>query len=106
LLKSGSRRLLSETTALEADSEKSLLASTLNRLREKGLDTFAVELSTDEALRSGIRVVKAIIPGLQPISFNYRARYLGHPRLYEAPAQMGYESHKEEDLNHLPQPFA
>jgi ribosomal protein S12 methylthiotransferase accessory factor len=106
LLKSGSRRLLSEIPALEADSEKALLASTLNRLREKGLDTFAVELSTDEALRSGFRVVKAIIPGLQPISFNHRARYLGHPRLYEAPAQMGYESHAEEDLNSLPQPFA
>ncbi len=106
LLKSGSRRLLSAIPALEADSEKALLASTLNRLREKGFDTFAVELSADEALRSGFRVVKAIIPGLQPISFNYRARYLGHPRLYEAPAQMGYESHAEEDLNHLPQPFA
>ncbi len=106
LLKSGSRRMLSEIPALEADSEKSLLALILNRLREKGLDTFAVELTTDEALRSGFRVVKAIIPGLQPISFNYRARYLGHPRLYEAPALMGYESHAEEDLNHMPQPFA
>jgi ribosomal protein S12 methylthiotransferase accessory factor len=106
LLKSGSRRRLSEIPALEADSEKSLLALTLNRLREKGFDTFAVELSADEALRSGIRVVKAIIPGLQPLSFNYRARYLGHPRLYEAPTQMGYKSHAEEDLNHLPQPFA
>src|SRR5882672_1519921 len=106
LLKSGSRRRLSEIPTLEADSEKALLASTLNRLREKGLDAFAVELSADEALRSGFRVVKAIIPGLQPISFNYRARYLGHPRLYEAPARMGYESHAEEHLNHLPQPFA
>jgi ribosomal protein S12 methylthiotransferase accessory factor len=106
LLKSGSRRLLSEIPALEAGSEKALLASTLDGLREKGLDTFAIELSTDEALRSGFRVVKAIIPGLQPISFNHRARYLGHPRLYEAPVQMGYKSHAEEDLNHLPQPFA
>jgi ribosomal protein S12 methylthiotransferase accessory factor len=106
LLKSGSRRLLSEIPALEADSEKALLALTLNRLREKGLETFAVELSTDEALRCGFRVVKAIIPGLQPISFNHRARYLGHPRLYEAPVQMGYKSHAEEGLNHLPQPFA
>jgi len=105
-LKSGSRRLLSEIPALEADGEKALLTSTLNRLREKGLDAFAVELSADEALRSGFRVVKAIIPGLQPVSFNYRARYLGHPRLYKAPAQMGYESHAEEHLNHLPQPFA
>ena len=106
LLKSSSRRLLSEIPALEADSEKSLLALTLNRLREKGLDTFAVELSTDEALRAGFRVVKAIIPGLQPLSFNYRARYLGHPRLYEAPVYMGYASHAEADLNPLPQPFA
>ena len=106
LLKSGARRLLSKIPAFEAASEKALLASTLNWLGEKGLDTFAVELSTDEALRSGFRVVKAIIPGLQPISFAHRARYLGHPRLYEAPVQMGYESLAEEDLNHLPQPFA
>jgi len=51
-------------------------------------------------------VVRVIIPGLQPLSFHYRARYLGHPRLYEAPALMGYPVLREEDLNGWPQPFA
>jgi ribosomal protein S12 methylthiotransferase accessory factor len=47
-----------------------------------------------------------VIPGLQPVGFDYRARYLGHQRLYDAPKQMGYPVYAEEDLNPWPQPFA
>jgi ribosomal protein S12 methylthiotransferase accessory factor len=51
-------------------------------------------------------VVRAIIPGLQPLTFHHRARFLGHPRLYEAPVRMGYPARLEAELNAWPQPFA
>jgi len=79
------------------------LVDTLKRLR---LETYIVDLTTDEAIRAGMRVLRVIIPGLQPLSFRYRARYLGHPRLYEAPLRMGYPAHPENQLNDWPQPFA
>jgi ribosomal protein S12 methylthiotransferase accessory factor len=69
------------------------------------MPVYAVDLSTDEAIRAGFRVVRVLIPSLQPLSFHYRARYLGHPRLYDAPAKMGYAVRAEGELNPWPQAF-
>lgn len=103
LLQSNQGRRLSEITPFAGPGNS--LQAALNVLRAKGLDAYAVDLSTDEALWSGMRVVRVLIPGLQPVGFQYRARYLGHARLYDAPKQMGYPVHKETELNHWPQPF-
>jgi ribosomal protein S12 methylthiotransferase accessory factor len=106
LLESRSTRSISQMRSLSRNDEKQDLQTILGLLRRKGLNVYAVELSTDEALRAGMRVVRAVIPGLQPVGFDYRARYLGHQRLYDAPKQMGYPVYAEEDLNPWPQPFA
>ncbi len=103
---SGKARALSELPSLEMKDERKTLASILALLRSKGFTVYAVEISTDEALRAGMRVVRVIIPELQPFSFHYRAQYLGHPRLYNAPKLMGYPVLEESQLNHWPQPFA
>jgi ribosomal protein S12 methylthiotransferase accessory factor len=78
----------------------------LDRFRHKRMDVYAVDLTSDEAIRAGMRIVRVVIPGLQPFSFNYRARYLGHKRIYQAPQLMGHTSFTEEELNPCPQPFA
>jgi len=106
LLHSGGKRRLKEIPALETGNVKRDLQMVLERLRQKQLEAFAVDLSTDEALRAGMRVVRVLIPGSQPLAFQYRARYLGHTRLYQAPRLMGYPVYEEERLNHWPQPFA
>src|SRR5262245_26265981 len=85
LLRSGARRRLSEMPSLGSTEGEPSLPAVLERLRRQGLEAFAVDLTTDEAVRCGLRVVRVVIPGLQPLSFHYRARYLGHLRLYEAP---------------------
>jgi ribosomal protein S12 methylthiotransferase accessory factor len=87
-------------------SDKTALENIIQRFRSKDLDLYAIDLSTDEALRLGMRVVRVIVPGLQPLGFQYRARFLGHPRLYEAPKQMGHPVYPETELNPWPQPFA
>jgi ribosomal protein S12 methylthiotransferase accessory factor len=107
LRQSNQRRLLSELTVAESTGDiRRQLSAVLERLRRMGLDAYAVDLSTDEAIRCGMSVVRVVIPGLQPLSFHYRARYLGHPRLYQAPKAMGHPVYLEDRLNELPQPFA
>jgi ribosomal protein S12 methylthiotransferase accessory factor len=91
---------------MRSDPQDRSLRHLLNVLRKKELSAYAVDLSTDEAVRSGIRIVRVIIPGLQPLSFRYRARFLGHSRLYQLPRQMGFPVLAEGELNNFPQPFA
>jgi ribosomal protein S12 methylthiotransferase accessory factor len=100
------RRRLSEMPVLATGDARRDLAGLVGKLRAQGMEAFAVDLTTDEAVRAGMRVVRVIIPALQPLTFSYRARYLGHPRLYEAPRLMGYPVRAETEINHWPQPFA
>jgi ribosomal protein S12 methylthiotransferase accessory factor len=106
LLKAGRERTLSSMAPLSKPTGASPLRFVLEKLRNKKLEVYAVDLSTDEALNSGMQVVRVIIPGLQPFSFHYRAQYKGHARLYDAPSEMGYMPRREEQLNQWPQPFA
>lgn len=107
LLGGGQQQKLSELSGNQGElDESAAFARIVASLEQRRFATYVVDLSTDEAIRSEMRVVRAIIPGLQPVSFRHRARYLGHPRLYDAPARMGYPGLREEDLNFWPQPFA
>jgi ribosomal protein S12 methylthiotransferase accessory factor len=106
LLNSPARRRLSEMPALSTGDPIADLRLVCSRLADCGMDAYLVDLTTDEALRVGMNVVRAVIPGLQPLTFHYRARFLGHPRLYQAPARMGYPTRSEAELNAWPQPFA
>lgn len=106
LLNSPSRRALSEIPTITGSDPQVDLMNLIERLRKRNMPAYAVDLSTDEALRVGMRVVRVIIPALQPLSFNYRAKFLGHPRLYDAPRRLNYPAHGEAELNHWPQPFA
>jgi ribosomal protein S12 methylthiotransferase accessory factor len=90
----------------DAPSECDKLSWVLAKLAKCSLEAFAVDISTDEAIRAGMRVVRTLIPGLQPVSFRHSARYLGTSRLYKAPLKLGYHSYPEEQLNNYPQPFA
>ena len=106
LLGTPARRRLSEMPTLSTGDSATDLRLVCSRLADCGMDAYVVDLSTDEALRAGMTVVRAIVPGLQPLTFHYRARFLGHPRLYQAPARMGYPTRSEAELNAWPQPFA
>jgi ribosomal protein S12 methylthiotransferase accessory factor len=97
---------LKDMPDLRMDDPREVLRRLLDTLQEACLDAFAIDLTTDEALRAGMRVVRVVIPGLQPFSFHSRAQYLGHPRLFELPQRMGYHSLAEKELNQWPQPFA
>ena len=99
-------RRLSEMPLLTTGDPVQDLSLVVNRLRELHMHAYAVDITTDEAMRVGMRVVRVIVPELQPLSFSYRARFLAHPRLYTAPQRMGLPVYNEEELNTWPQPFA
>jgi ribosomal protein S12 methylthiotransferase accessory factor len=88
------------------DSSRDELAFVLGRLAGRGMEAYAVDLTTDEAERAGMCGVRVVVPDLQPLSFVHRAQYRGHRRLYQAPQDMGHPSRAEADLNTWPQPFA
>jgi ribosomal protein S12 methylthiotransferase accessory factor len=109
LLKSPYQRSIthvaSQSPCSSIDNPHTALAQTVKRLKSYGYSAYAADLSTDEALRAGLRVVRVVIPGLMPFSWVQRARFLGHPRLYEAPLAMGYPIKCESEINSDPQPF-
>lgn len=105
LLDSPRRRTLSSMVSGPPD-EVAQLRILLARLQELKMDAFAVDLTTDEVREAGLWVVRVVIPQLVPMSSVHRARYLGHPRIYQYPKDKGYGWLREDDINPDPQPFA
>ncbi|MGF7050659.1 ribosomal protein S12 methylthiotransferase accessory factor [Paenibacillus sp. DS2015] len=91
---------------LETGSDKLDLQFLIKHLESLGHEIFAVDLSTDESERAGMKAVRVIIPTLQPLSFSHRARFLGTNRLYKAVEKMGYGLRTEAQITTYPQPFA
>jgi ribosomal protein S12 methylthiotransferase accessory factor len=87
------------------ENDKDALSQLVERLSLLDIDVYAVDLTTDEAMALGFYVAKVMVPGLQPLAFDYRARYLGHDRLYSVPRSLGMTVHTEDELNPWPQPF-
>ncbi|MGV9705460.1 TOMM precursor leader peptide-binding protein [Streptomyces sp. NPDC003483] len=73
-----------------------------------GCDVIAVDQTTPEQRRMGLRTVATLAPGLLPIDFGWpRQRALHMPRLRTAPYRAGLvpEPLGEEDLRRVPHPF-
>jgi ribosomal protein S12 methylthiotransferase accessory factor len=104
LLEQDGGRPATKVSALPTEPDAAL-AELINRLREQGIDMYAVERTPAEVAKIGLTAVSVIIPQLQPTSFHPFARFLGHPRLRQAPAAMGLRVLTEEDMNPWPQPF-
>jgi ribosomal protein S12 methylthiotransferase accessory factor len=86
------------------------LADLIERLAAHGHDVIGVDLTGPDVARRGLAnrlfVVRAIVPGLQPLALAGGGR-LGGRRLYEAPVRMGChtEPAHEADLNPIPHCF-
>lgn len=92
---------------------RGLAADPGQRLRElvdaldaAGMQAVAVDRTSPELADAGLTAFCVVIPDLQPMTTRPLVSYLAHPRLYSAPARMGYPVLPEEGLNPWPQPFA
>jgi ribosomal protein S12 methylthiotransferase accessory factor len=89
--------------AVELDLE--YVVAGLNRL---GSRVAYADLTLHDIASSGLRVVRAVATGLQPIHFGHDTARLGGRRLFEVPWQLGFRDRPVEvgDLNPCPHPLA
>ncbi|MFI2778147.1 YcaO-like family protein [Streptomyces sp. ALB3] len=87
-------------------AEADPLDTVVSRLAARGAEVLVTDITTDEARQVGMRAVKVLVPEAMPVSFVHTERYLGTPRLYDAPRAMGHPSHAEDAVNPVQQPFA
>ena len=66
-----------------------ILCKFSRRLRARGLDVLVVDLTTPDVRELGFRVVRVLIPGLQPLHGDHRYPFLGGTRWSEVPFRLG-----------------
>ena len=72
----------------------------------RDMPAVVVDRTSGDLAEAGLTCVSVVIPDLQPMSLRPLAQFKAHPRLYDAPARMGYPVRPEDELNPWPQPFA
>jgi len=98
---------LSSLEAVPKENVNDRIKRCVNILSSKGHDVIVVDVTTPDIAEVGFRVVRVLVPGLQPLDMNHNWRYLGGKRLYEVPLRMGFADRTkcEEELNCIPHPF-
>jgi len=76
-------------------------------LGSKEYDVIYVDITAPKIGKYGVKVVKVIIPQLQPLHLDEKYPYLSFRRLYEAPVDMGVLTRAKtfNELNKIPHPF-
>ncbi|WP_133542066.1 TOMM precursor leader peptide-binding protein [Microbacterium sp. BK668] len=71
-------------------------------------DVLVIDVTPADVAALGVRVVRGILPGFQPIDFGADRTRTGHPRLFAAPHRWGLRERVAEagDLNPDPHPLA
>jgi ribosomal protein S12 methylthiotransferase accessory factor len=90
-----------------SEDQKENIDWCVQRLAKLDLEVLVVDLTPAPVESLGFKVVKVLIPGLQPLDFGVRWPHLGGRRLYEAPVAMGYRRvmPRPSELNLAPHPF-
>ncbi len=73
-------------------------------LEKSGLQTHVVDMTTVDIDDAGFKVVRVVIPGMQPLDLEHTCPHLGSKRLYEVPKKLGFKPLKETELNPDPHP--
>lgn len=82
------------------------LKQVVSRLTALGMEVVVVDVTLEEVRDAGLVVVKVLVPQLMPLTFCHAIRYLDHPRLYDAPARLGFGTRTENDITREPIPYA
>jgi bacteriocin biosynthesis cyclodehydratase domain-containing protein len=84
------------------------LADLVDSLASVAGDALVVDVTPDDVADLGVRVVRGIVPGFQPIHFGADQARLGHQRLFTAPHRWGLRDRAatRADLNPDPHPLA
>ncbi|MFZ1619032.1 MAG: YcaO-like family protein [Microgenomates group bacterium] len=84
-------------------SQQKILSTTVQSLFKKGYEIYYADVTLPLLKRVGYKIVKVVIPGLQPFYMNEILPYLGGERLTEVPKKLPYQFSRT--LNKVPHPF-
>jgi ribosomal protein S12 methylthiotransferase accessory factor len=107
LLEPCSRIGLSELPRAPDGTDVDHLEWLTGQLERTGLETIALDVTTPDIDESGFKVVRVIVPGMQPLDIDHRYRHLNGPRLGMAPERLGLPQARcpAPTLNPYPHPF-
>jgi ribosomal protein S12 methylthiotransferase accessory factor len=93
--------------ARAATDVKQNIETCIGQLAKMGMEVIVLELTSPDVRELGFRVVKVLIPGMQPIDFGVQLPHLGGQRVYQAPLLMGHQrvAGQPWELNLFPHPF-
>jgi ribosomal protein S12 methylthiotransferase accessory factor len=83
------------------------LRTALKEIRPHVADVVGVDVTTPDVDEVGFKVVRVIVPDLQPMDINHRYPHHGGHRLYDVPSKLGLVANPrtECELNTQPHPF-
>jgi ribosomal protein S12 methylthiotransferase accessory factor len=91
----------------DTSSPAASLEGLVSKLRQRDYEAIVVDLTTDDIAALGLKVVRVLLPELQPLHGAHRLPFLGGKRLYEVPVRLGHRPTPPEvtSLNRYPHPF-
>ena len=98
---------LSDLPDYELDGSVDKCKLLVELLQKCNLQTHVVDLTTVDINDAGFKVIRAVIPGMQPLDLDHTCPHLGGKRLYEVPYKLGLISKPltEDEMNPNPHPF-
>lgn len=83
------------------------LQTVLQRIHARGYDVYVIDCTPPKIRELGLHIVKAIIPGLQPLSVGHGLAPLGGRRIFEYPRLIDPKAREStpKTLNPWPHPF-
>jgi ribosomal protein S12 methylthiotransferase accessory factor len=101
------RVVRSSIPPLEGRTASDRVRALCDRVRRAGSDAYAIDATSPDVRELGLVVTKVVTPELCSLDVPHAARFLGGPRLYEAPCEVGLRAAPldEHDVNPDPHPF-
>lgn len=90
---------------MNIDFNENPLKILIDRVSLCGIKIFIADLTTDDVLKMGIHVVRAILPEAHPLSFGYGYEQFECSRLFSVPAFFGIAPNLTGKFNKVPHPF-
>jgi ribosomal protein S12 methylthiotransferase accessory factor len=97
----------SAVAPLEGRTASEQVQSVAQGLAARGIETYAVDVTSPDVRELGVVVARAIAPRLIPLDVRHDARFLGGDRLYTAPVELGFADRplSFDEINPDPHPF-
>jgi len=101
------RRRVADVPPLAGPAVGAQIAALVERLQARGVDVYALDVTSPDVRDAGLCVVRVFAPQLARLDAAHAERFLGVPRLYTGAHEAGLvpRPFEPEELNPFPHPF-